>query len=70
MNNSLDAIARQRMEEEFGAHATEVMNAGWLPPQGLQLRLQEVVPSTPSRYRPEFGDPDGYLQSVYRCLQQ
>lgn len=70
MDYSLDAIARLRMEEEFGTHANEVMNAGWLPPQGLQLRLQEVVPNTSSRYRPEFGDPEGYLQSVYRCLQQ
>lgn len=70
MDYSLDAIARLRMEEEFGAHANEVMNAGWLPPQALQLRLQEVVPSKPQGWRPEYGDPDGYLQSVYRCLQQ
>jgi hypothetical protein len=69
MDYSLEAIARLRMEAEFGEHANEVMHAGGYPHQALQLRLQEVVPSTPARqgYRPEFGDPEGYLQAVYNC---
>lgn len=69
MDYSLDDIARLRLEEAFGTHAGEVLNASALPPYALQLRLQEVVPSAP-RHRPELGDPEAYLQAIYHCQQQ
>ena len=70
MSAYLDAIARARLEAEFGSHAPEVLESG-MP--GLQLRLQEIVASAPkpgSGWRPEFGDPEEYLDSVYNCIQQ
>jgi hypothetical protein len=73
MDYSPEELARLRLEEEFGAHAREVLNAGAMPnvaPYALQLRLQEAVPSKPQGWRPEYGDPDKYLQSVYFCQQQ
>lgn len=72
MSTHLDAIARVQFEAEFGTHAHEVLDSGAMPnmPQ-LQLRLQVAQPSVPQRgWRPEFGDPDAYLQSVYNCIQQ
>ncbi len=69
MSKHLDAIARARLEAEFGSHAGEVLDSGAMP--HLQLRLQEVTPSTPQRgWRPEYGDPDSYLEAVYHCIQQ
>ena len=47
MDYSPEELARLRLEQEFGAHAREVLNASAVPPYALQLRLQEVVPSTP-----------------------
>jgi hypothetical protein len=70
MDYSPEELARLRLEQEFGAHASEVLNAGAVPPYALQLRLQEVVSSTPRGWRPEYGDPEKYLQSVYHCQQQ
>jgi len=70
MDYSPEELARLRLEQEFGAHAREVLNAGAMPPYALQLRLQEVTPSKPQGWRPEYGDPDKYLQSVYHCQQQ
>lgn len=76
MDYTPEELARLRLEQEFGAHASEVLNAGAMPNvanYALQLQLQEVVPSVPSRapgWRPEYGDPDKYLQSVYFCQQQ
>ena len=70
MDYSVEELARLRLEQEFGVHASEVLNSGAVPPYALQLRLQEVVPSTPRGWRPEYGDPDKYLQSVYHCQQQ
>lgn len=73
MDYSPEELARLRLEQEFGAHAREVLNAGAMPhvaPYALQLRLQEVVPSKPQGWRPEYGDPDKYLQAVYFCQQQ
>ncbi len=71
MDYSPEELARLRLEQEFGAHAREVLHASAVPPYALQLRLQEVVPSTPPRgWRPEYGDPDKYLQALYFCQQQ
>ena len=70
MSAYLEAIALARLEAEFGSHAHEVLESG-MP--GLQLRLQEVALSAPtpqSGWRPEFGDPEDYLDSVYNCIQQ
>ncbi|HTJ97180.1 MAG TPA: hypothetical protein VL381_06900 [Rhodocyclaceae bacterium] len=73
MDYSLDAIARLRLEAEFGEHANEVMHAGGYPQQALQLRL-EVAQSTQApqaryAFRPEYNDPEAYLQAVYNCQQ-
>lgn len=69
MSTRLEDIARMQLEAEFGHHANEVLDSGWMP--NLQLRLQEVQASPPQQgWRPEFGDPESYLQSVYNCLQQ
>lgn len=71
-----EELARLRLEQEFGAHAREVLNAGAMPnvaPYALQLQLQEVGSAPlrhPRGWRPEYGDPDKYLQSVYSCQQQ
>ena len=73
MDYSQEELDRLRLEQEFGAHAREVLNAGAMPnvaPYALQLRLQEVVPSKPQGWRPEYGDPEKYLQSLYHCQQQ
>jgi hypothetical protein len=70
MDYSPEELARLRLEQEFGAHAREVLNAGAVPPYALQLGLQEVVPSTQGGWRPEYGDPDKYLQALYFCQQQ
>lgn len=70
MDYSPEELARLRQEEEFGAHAREVLNASAVPPYALQLRLQEAVPSKARGWRPEYGDPDKYLQAVYFCQQQ
>ena len=73
MDYSQEELDRLRLEQEFGAYAREVLNAGAMPhvtPYALQLRLQEAVPSRPQGWRPEYGDPDKYLQSLYRCQQQ
>lgn len=74
MDYSQEELARLRLEQEFGAHAREVLHAGAMPhvaPQlQLQLQLQEVTPSKPQGWRPEYADPDKYLQSVYHCQQQ
>jgi hypothetical protein len=73
MDYSLEELARMRLEQEFGAHANEVLNAGAMPhlaPYALQLGLQEIVASsTPRGWRPEYGDPDKFLQSIYYCQQ-
>lgn len=56
MDTSAEALARLRLEQEFGVHADTVLNAGILPQQVLQymlqLRLQEVVPSTQTHASP------------------
>lgn len=70
-----EELARLRLEQEFGAHAREVLNAGAMPnvaPYALQLQLQEVSGLTqrPRGWRPEYGDPEQYLQAVYSCQQQ
>lgn len=70
MDYTPEELARLRLEQEFGAHAREVLNASAVPPYALQLRLQEAVPSKPQGWRPEYGDPDTYLQAVYHCQQQ
>lgn len=70
MKYSLETIARLQLEAEFGTHANEVLNAGWMPPQALQLGLQPVVPDGTPHYRPQISDPDEYLQAVYNCQQQ
>lgn len=69
MDYSVEDLARMRLEETFGTHAREVLHAGAVPPYALQLRLQEVVPSTPRR-RHEPSDPEAYLQAIYHCQQQ
>ena len=67
MSPRLDAIARLQMEAEFAPHAPEVLQSGCMPQ--LQLQLAVATPSH-SGWRPEYGDPESYLQSVYNCLQQ
>ena len=73
MDHSHEELARLRLEQEFGTHAREVLNAGAMPhlaSYALQLRLQEVVPSKPRGLRPEHGDPEKYLQAIYHSQQQ
>ena len=69
MSTHLDEIARVQFESEFGSHANEVLDSGWMATPQLQMQTVQATP--PQRgWRPEFGDPEAYLQSVYNCLQQ
>lgn len=73
MSKYFDAIARVQLEAEFGNHTHEVLDSGSMPnmPQ-LQLRLQEHQYTAPQGggWRPEFGEPEDYLESVYNCILQ
>jgi hypothetical protein len=70
MDLTPEELARLSLEQQFGAHAAEVLHGGAVPPYATQLRLQEVTSSAPAAWRPELGDPDAYLQTVYHCQQQ
>ena len=55
--------------DEFGQFAEEVLNAGGLP-QALveQLGLQQIETTTRRTAMPP-GDPDSFLQQIYRSQE-
>lgn len=71
MRRYLDELAlqqRAQLEAEFGSHAVEVLQSGCMPQ--LQLATQQTSAARAGGWRPEYGDPEAYLQSVYNCIQQ
>jgi len=60
----MDMKSGRRIEDEFGAFETEVLNAGWLPQPTLALGLSEAVPATALPPATPL-DAEAFLRNVY-----
>ena len=58
----IDMDSGNRIDDDLGAFREEVLNAQWLPPQMLELGLQQVQPV---RNAERNVDVEAYLRNIY-----
>ncbi len=66
MMTVMDMNTGKTIEDEFGSFESEVMNAGWLPPQpALQLGLQTVERQVDRAVAHNEIEVEAFLRRLY-----